>query len=269
MKKPFILLFLTLVVSINLALPKDLLGSKLDEFEADATRERPADNSEGRTEESGTDKGPGIFDSILGAFLDPIFEGLLEALHEGGTLSYDRVSDIPGTYGFSRIEMRDVGEPVIPYFRLDFNYQDVQSDVIGLDGRVEIGYGPFGLQFRRTHYEEVEPNDELDLIQINGLYRMSFSKSFELDLGLGSLILNGNRHSTGLSFTIPVQYHPSRFVGIQFRPNLSSIKGNLITDLDLGFLFSKGIFSIQAGYRWLYSPDKDLNGPYIGTSFHF
>jgi hypothetical protein len=161
--------------------------------------------------------------------------------------------------------VRDFGEPQIPFVRLDFSFQDVESDVYAYDYRVEGGYGPLGLQFDQTHYRETIPGDELNLIRLYGLYRMSFGSNVEMDLGFGALTIDGDDYDSRFSFTTPILIYPSDHVGIELRPAWAAN----VSDYDVGLLATWRYSSIKVGYRWVKSPDESLNGPYVGLSVHY
>jgi hypothetical protein len=164
------------------------------------------------------------------------------------------------------IEPRAPGELQIPMVGIDLRYQDVDGDVTALDGRVEAGYGPLGVAFRFTHYEEESPPDELDITQWHGLYRMSFTKYIEVDLGLGSMILRGNARHSGFSGTLPVRIWFGAPVALVFRPTWSDVGGQEINDYDVALLYTRQYFSVCAGYRWFEAGDSALNGAFVGVS---
>jgi hypothetical protein len=172
----------------------------------------------------------------------------------------DWYDDLPAEW-----EPRPVGSPRLPFMRFDFGYQWVESDIDAYDYRGEIGYGPIALCYNQTRYQESGPADELDLIRVYGLYRMSFGPYLEVDVGLGKLTLDGNARDTRFSFTVPVRIHPSEYVAIEIRPAFSEN----IDDVDIGVLLTPRYLSLRAGYRWVSSPGASLNGPYAGASVHF
>ena len=66
---------------------------------------------------------------------------------------------------------RRAGEALIPFARLDLAYQNVEGDVESWDTRIEGGYGPLAGQLRWTRFFEVQPADDLTLLQAHALYR--------------------------------------------------------------------------------------------------
>lgn len=178
----------------------------------------------------------------------------------GGLESWSRVSDYEAS---SRApEARHLGQPLIPFARLDLSYQYVESDIDALDLRTEAGYGPFGIHVNATRYQEHDPNNELDMIRVAGLYRMSFGPYVETQLGFGSLAIDGQHSTSRFLFTTPVLVHPHENWGIEFRPTWSEN----IQDYDLALMMTFKHTSLKLGYRWLISPNQNLDGPYAGIS---
>ncbi len=174
-----------------------------------------------------------------------------------------------GRRSWQEVRRREPGEFLIPFIRFDYAYQDVESDVHASDYRLEVGYGPFGIAARKTHYVEDAPEDELDINQIYLLYRMSLLESIQIDLGIGGFELDGNDSNSSTSFTAPVLLQPFDFLGFELRPHVTSINGNVIWDTDLGVLCGRQYVSLRAGFRWLRTNGQSLDGPYIGLSVRY
>jgi|GEM_PF-1395706 len=255
-------------------------AGKLDDFETDATQETTRENIEepsrypddhhrngrrGHHEEGNWENHHGRrhwYD-----YQDeenPLAGLMLLIFFYGGGSSWERMDP-----SATNIEPRQPGEPALPLVRFDLSYQDVESDVYAVDGRLELGYGPFGLEYRQTRYEESSPDTDLDLIQIHGLYRMTFSKHVELDLGFGAMILDGEDRSSGFSFSCPLRVRFTDMWGVEGKAGWAIIHDNTVSDYDLDVLFTLGYASIHAGYRWVDSGNADLNGPYAGLSLHY
>ena len=114
-----------------------------------------------------------------------LFEWFLyELVHEliflGGKSSWVRLHPGDATEMGVSVTPREIGEPTIPFLNVDIAFQSVKPDIEALDGRVEVGYGPMGFQYRWTHYDERLPERSLDLIQWHFLYRMCFAKPFQV-----------------------------------------------------------------------------------------
>jgi len=243
----------------------------LDAFErsADADNTHPAagtptrhgDANDGtsfgacRNDEHGEDDG-------FGACLA---EGAVMALAYGGVNSLALVYP-PQDSDFQR---RENGDAVIPFMAFDTSYQRVAGDVSAMDYRGELGAAFIGFQARTTLYDENSSGDDLKITQLHGLYRMSFGKQVEVDLGFGSLTIRGEQKETGFSMTTPVLIHPNDHLGIEWRPVWSTIKENRITDNDLSVTTGWRYVSFRIGYRWVTSDTVSLNGPQAGLSLRW
>jgi hypothetical protein len=246
-----------LVLACLLCFSQSALSSDLGDFEQDATTDE-------------TDKKTGdndYYNDSDHGFLDSFFYAVFDfALVGGGETSWQRVKWTQEE-DFVSLKPRQPGEALIPFFRFDSEYQNATGDVYAYDFRVEGGYGPIGLQVRDTHYEEKDPPDKLDYLQIYGLYRMSLGNYVEIDFGLGASTLKGEEHNSGGSFTMPILVHPNRFIGIELRPAWTYINGRYLDDWDLGMDFDYRYAALRIGYRWVHSEHEGLDGPYVGISF--
>ncbi len=256
---------LIFIFTVSLIMQNNLLSAgELDDFEKDATKQKTG--QEDTRESSENKKEPGLLDDLFSDLLSEIFSDFLHGLYNEGRASWIRMN---GGNQILGISSRKIGEPLLPIFRADLNYLNVKSDVMAIDGKVEAGYGPYGFQFRRTHFTEDLPKDKLDLDQFHGLIRFSSKGYLEVDVGIGAIILKGDETNLGFSFTLPLKIYPTQWVGLNFIPTWSIINGNAISNYDLLLPFTRRFFSINAGYRWLNSSNESLNGPYLGVSFHY
>ncbi len=197
--------------------------------------------------------------------MDLVARICVEGVFYGGACSWFRTFPDAGDYMDLPVEPRAYGEALIPIVRVDSSYHWIESDVHAVEIAAELGYGPFAAQFTQTRFEEQEPDDTMILTRWHGLYRMSFGAGVEIDMGFGSLILDGNDQTGRFSFTLPILYHPLPGTGIEFRPAWSEN----VEEYDLALLAGWNFISLKAGYRWLRSPGRSLNGPYAGLSVHF
>gem|GEM_PF-6089676 len=161
--------------------------------------------------------------------------------------------------------LRNTGNALLPFVRLDGTYQGVSSDVKALDYRMELGYGPAAIHFDQTRFKESNPDDTLKLTQIYALYRMSFGTMVEFDIGLGGASLAGTDTHRSFSWTLPLLLQPMDNVGIEFRPAWT----DRVSDYDIAVLLHYHYTSLKVGYRWLVSEGDALSGPYAGLSVHF
>jgi hypothetical protein len=264
-------------VCIAIGLSSSAYGGKLDEFEEDATKkrkheeiaeekgEREEDHSHRYGEPDTADEHESLSETVAAACM----WFFLYSTVYGGASSWKRIRPSSQIQMGGAPAARSLGEALIPFARLGVSYQDVESDVTAWDFRAEAGYGPFGVQVRQTRYDETEPADNLTITQMHGLYRMSFGSRFEVDIGMGVFVLDGNETNSSFSLTTPLLFHPTEFFGVEFRPAWTSVNGSSIGDYDLSILAGWQYVSLRAGYRWLRSEDESLDGPHMGLSIRF
>ena len=239
--------------------PAEAIGGKLDDFERSAT-EKSDDSGDSDHDHDydhvSDDEGDAAAIVFLTAVALPIY---------GASQSWARVH---GGTGFAdkAPAPRLAGEAMIPFVRVDPAYQLVESDVDAWDLRGEVGYGPFALQARATHYDEDQPRDDLDLVQAHALLRSSFFDMLEVDLGVGGLVVSGADDASGFSGTVPVLFHPWNVLGLEFRPAWAAVNDNFVGDYDLSLLAGWRFVSLRAGYRWTESGSSSLNGPIFGLA---
>ncbi len=173
-----------------------------------------------------------------------------------------------------------LGEPVLPFARFDGAYQTVATNVNASDFYAQIGHEAFGLDVRHTRFTETNPSDHLDVYRIHGLFRLGGAfesgilrqdtQSFwEVDVGLGYVQLDGNNRQGALSITLPLLVYPSKHWGVEFRPAWATINESTLQDYDLSAHFLLRYVGVKVGYRWLKSPNLDLSGPTIGAVTRF
>jgi hypothetical protein len=158
---------------------------------------------------------------------------------------------------------------VIPFIRLDTGYQVSSRDVEAPSARVQGGFGPAAIEYELIRFKEGKTGDRLDFRRICGLYRMSFGRNVEIDLGLGSLTLEGAAKTTEMVYTIPILIYPTDRWGVEFRPAWAHFEGSTLEDYDLGVYLNWKGGSLKAGYRWLMSDNQDLSGPYVGLVLRY
>jgi hypothetical protein len=246
-----------IILACLLCLSQSAPGGELSDFEKDATRD---ENSQ-KTSDKDSDDDEGFWDSIFRGIFDTVIAG-------AGKISWYRVKGARNENS-QFIKPRQPGEELIPFFRIDSQYQHVSDDVSAIDLRAEGGYGPIGVQVRNTHYREKSPDYRLDLTQVYGLYRMSFGNNVEVDFGLGPATLKGKSHNNGTSVTLPFLVNAGEWIGFEFRPSWTYINNNQVTDYDFAMDLHYRYTAMRLGYRFLHSEHRSLDGPYIGVSFRF
>ena len=168
-----------------------------------------------------------------------------------------------------KLTFRQIGEPTLPFFRLEPKYLRVNPDISALDYELELGYGPYALKCRHTSFDEINPRDGMDLTQYLLFLRLSPASSLEYGFGIGSIHLQGNKSNSGFMIYFPVKFHPYESFGYQFKPTMSWINDNLIGDYDIALVFFKRYYSIKLGYRFLRVRKENLDAAYISLAFHY
>ncbi len=258
--------FLWLFLILPLSSPLAGAGS-LDEFEEDVTAPKSKEKGSNRNDShprSSDDCG-----SLSSCIADDMFTGAINGLIEmtalvivaGGKYSLERVT---GTN--AEIPPRQAGEPLIPHIRLDSHYQNVNGDISAIDLKLELGYGPVGLNLRHTRFRESSPADELTLKYIHALYRMSFGEQVGFNMGFGRATLEGNKINSGSSFTFPLLIHWSENLGVEASYTVSYINGNSLTDKDIALIVTHSPAALALGYRSISGPTSAIQGPFAGLS---
>jgi hypothetical protein len=231
----------------------------LNSFEAEAKNKKATAPDSVKTKEVEVD------DNDTG-LIATVAEGLFFAFMIGTVGSWYRVtghpsdSDMEGDWG-----RREPGESVIPYAALNFSYEGVRfSDVDAVDGRFEGGYGPLGVQYRFTRFQEKNPDTHIDLSWLHGVLRESYTKYVEVGFAFGAVFLDGKTSDSGFSFAIPIRVAPVSFASLEYRPTWGWITDSTITDEDLALCVGIRYVSLRAGYRWTKAQNTTLEGPIVG-----
>ncbi len=224
----------------------------LDSFEKDATKSRPSESkNKNNHTHNGDDDDFNPF--AIFSFLGDIFN------------SSDDTNADPSASSIKN----ETGKTIIPYFRFDYHYQNVESDIDASDYRLLVGYGPFAFIGRKTFLQEDDPRDKLRIDQLYGLFRISFANYIELGMGIGQYKLVGNARNSDMAYTVPLTIRFTENFSIEFIPAWAKINTVEIEDYDLGVLIGGRFVSLKTGYRWIESPSDHLRGPYIGLSVYF
>jgi len=253
-----ICLFLFLI-----ALPS--YAGTLDDFENDATQSREASNDNGLPDSTSSKK-DGDCDSLGDCIILGVLEGVWSISKLAGAMSMERMKPFPND---EKVIYRDFGESLLPIVRVDAYLHQASGNVSAKAIRVELGYGVFAFQFRRTVYEESNPKDKMTLTQLHGLYRMSFGNHVVMNWGLGTFELSGNETHKTLSMTFPVHVKVNSNWGWEVKPNYANFNGSTVWDVEGGILFTKKHLALNLGYRRLSSPEQIIHGPYVGASFFY
>ncbi|WP_372808081.1 hypothetical protein [Pontiella sp.] len=165
------------------------------------------------------------------------------------------------------------GEQTIPYARVDYNFQFIDTADSVHDVRFELGYRLFGFLGRMTRYTEPD-GFTLDLNQYYGMFRVGGADlnlipgAFELGIGVGMVSHAGDSRDTSAAFTLPLKYYPIDYFGIEFRPAWYRWQEIMIGDYDISASLGGRFVQMRCGYRWIWDDGKvDVqSGTYVGVS---
>lgn len=241
---------------------KDFEKAATDQTEQKGDQNKKSDHHKNQSDDCNTSTSGGL---QLG---DDFWRFWTVFFSQSTRLTMERVKT-SGDPELARISLREKGAPDLPFVRTDMNYQRVSSQIKGVDGRVLVGYGPVGAQYRQTQYREEGAADPLNFIQMHGIFRMSWNEAVEFGMGYGNLILDGHDRNSGFSMTYPLSIYPTKHIGLNVTPTWSWINRHAITDCDGSVSYVIKYFSVRAGYRRIKVRDQALSGPYVGLSFHY
>jgi len=247
-------------------------AGKLGDFEADISRsksERSQDNTHSSSQCHSCDStslSDSFFDTLFEGMLTILIDGTAEAIVEGSENSQQRVNE---NADHTELSLRKHGEILIPYYRLNLNFQRIDSDIDGYDVKMEFGKGPFGLELRSTRYKDSATNEDLNYSQLQYFHRMSFGNSTGINLGLGYGRLKGSTLFDGLILSLPVLFKVSDNVGFELRPVYFNASGVDITEVDTSVLYTHRKLAFRSGYRSIQSDNVDISGFYLGMDFIF
>jgi len=173
--------------------------------------------------------------------------------------------------------LHDLGGLTLPYMRVDYNWQYINSNLNAQDVRLELGYKVIGFLGRYTQYSQSDPNDEMTIDQYYLTLRYGVSDpdinldGLEVVLGIGMARLKGNSDESALSITVPIKYYPKKWIGFEFRPAWYSFYEKMISDYDISTSVGSRFLHFRAGYRWQWVQHEgpSLKGPYLGISLSF
>jgi hypothetical protein len=177
----------------------------------------------------------------------------------------------------SRFPKHELGQATVPYARIDYNWQYVDSDIDADDVRVEVGYKLLAFHGRHTRYKDSSDGFTLDFNQYFGVLRYGGFRpdflpgTFEAGIGFGVSQIDGDDKDSGGALTIPLKYYPVDWCGIEFRPAWYRWMDLDVGDYDLSISAGYRYVQLRGGYRWMHIEDigNANNGPYAGVSMSF
>lgn len=231
------------------------------------------------TSSFGTGTYPSSAESFLGSFWSWLVAAPFAYRHEDPSASMN-TGEAGGWQGRRSIFPEHVpGEATVPYARVDYNRQQVDSATDADDVRVELGYKALAFHGRSTMYTTDSLNQSLDINQYYGVLRYGGSRpdfvpgTFEVGIGLGISQIKlednlGEIKESGGALTFPLKYYPREWLGIELRPAWYTwSKGARVGDYDLSASVGHRFLQLRGGYRWLTT--LEINGPYVGVSASF
>jgi hypothetical protein len=271
-------------------------GGRLDDFEEKGKKKKKPKSSFSETSSqssrhdvssnssSGSGTSPSSRGSSFGDLLTALVLSLFQYRHDDPA-----VSTLSGSNGEATGEGwadgrglylgHTLGAATMPYVRADYNWQYIDSNLDAEDLRIEAGYKPLAFYGRHTVYTESNPTDELTLNQYYGMLRFGGalqhedfpSGSWDVGLGLGAAVQEGNDEHSSWAFTLPVKLYPTDWFGVEFRPAWYRPQDRVIGDYDLSASLGWRYVQLRGGYRWLWiqGVGHELNGPYAGVSVSF
>ncbi len=237
----------------------------------------------GEEEEFLEDRGAadGVGDALSG-FGHWFYEEFILSIYKLGKGSWDRAIPKPqradvdgeGDYPYrrpdiDRLHPRELGDPELPFLRVEGAHMYENRDLFAVDGRIEVGVGMLGGQYRATRFISRDPHDIYEIHQWHALLRLTFAEYLGLDLGVGMMTLAGEDRDRSGSVSAALLYHPWDWLGFEFRTAFASINENRIEDYDLSLLLSWRTVSLRFGGRRINGEDGKLEGPYAGLSIQF
>lgn len=237
--------------------------SKLDAFEKDVTQQTAPPPKPDADDEHKHHCHHADADEQNDSLSEALARAFAQGIGQVGQASLYRAN--PSLAREHDVTPRLAGEPLLPMLRLETSMRTVAPDITAVDLRAEIGYGPAAFHYSESRYQETSPKDALVVREYLGLYRMSFTEQFEIDLGYGQLTLDGNRFTTKSVFVTPVLYHDIRHWGLEFRPAWAEN----FADYDLAASYSPRFATLKVGYRWMLGPTTSLSGPYAGLAVQY
>lgn len=278
------ILSLVTLSCVLLLVSADLYAGKLIDFEKDTTPYPESASEREQYSSTPRHKKPhrhhrrreddDFFSILFGDLIDDIVSDVVggaahaigNGLDEAATHSNQRIDE---SRAASAEDKRELGEPVIPYFRLNLNMQNIETHIYGFDGKLELGYGAIAGEYRQTRYRDDVLKESLRLKQLQLFSRMSFGNHFVMNFGLGGASLDGQNHSQGALFSVPMIYYPQRHLAFELRPSWMFGGELSLDEMDLSTLISFQRIALRLGFRQLNSQHDSLQGAYAGVEYIF
>ncbi len=199
-------------------------------------------------------------DDFAGGFADELAQIAMDVIAESGRLTMQRLDSSTDI-----ALRRNDGDIMIPFVRYDFAHQNVSGSIFANTHRLELGYGPFALFLEDSVFHERAPSNTLTITRQLFLYRMSLSRTAEVDFGLGRSIVYGTQRTELNSVSLPVKLVVSENVALELRPTWA----DTMDDYEIALNWGRPYGSLKVGYRSLVAAGTSLNGPFAGFSLYY
>lgn len=262
---------------------KESSSSSSDSSSSSEPESRTYDSSASSSFGSGTYPSDSGGESFMGGFLSWLVTAPFRYRHDDAAPSLSESDGSGEDEGWAKesdlLAGHTRGAATMPYVRVDYNWQRINSDLEAEDLRFEAGYKWLAFHGRHTLYSENNPSDELTVNQYYGVLRIGGlveganlpNASWEAGIGLGVVQHMDDEEKSSGAITVPLKFYPTEWLGLEFRPAWYRWYEKAIGDYDASASLGWRYVQIRGGYRWLWMQGEGhlLNGPYAGVSFSF
>lgn len=292
--------WLTLTLLFFLSFP--VFAGKLDDFEADATKQRESSSERKKEKDNGNsyssseedDDCGGLAECLIGALIEGFFRALFSSLTNSGEpvesrqpviIDHDKVEPAEPVQTAqaetewtrqkqfkidkSQSESYARYDTFKPEMRLGVRTQRVSSTIDGTGFDLNFVARSFMFGFDLIRYREAQPEDQLDVAHGNFALRVPINNATYLGLGMGLYNLRGEKSTFGWAFYTPLTVRPTQYFSLEFAPSLINFNGTSVLDVDMSANIKWKHLGLRGGMRILKSPLQDIQGPYIGMTANF
>lgn len=264
---------------LSLSLPA--MAGKLDDFEQSATTSQSEkqsskkhSSSSGKSSQSSSrsSETSGFAGAMVEAILFPIVEVVVKTTVYAAAHATDQVLTT-GTQGSLKQSERTLQEPIdipdlsedadghygVPLLLADISYGS-GDDIEWRDLRLETGYGPISLFYRRSKYLEPDIDDEMLVSNFSVNYRLYYGARVEFDAGLGKYWLQGNDDTSSASFRLALKLR--MFDNVWLTASRIATMGDELdlSDSEYALVYGKRHWFVRSYYRRLNAENSSLDG---------
>ena len=253
------------MLAANAAAAPDGQKGTLDRMRDDVQKNRDKDDSDedkpdrrrSRRRTDGVNEDDDGIDSLFSIIVAQLLGyGIIE--------STARVSSTAATRG---LKPRAPGEALIPYVRADASTAWlIDDDIQAYRISGQVGWGALAVHAHYSKLTESGPVDDLDLVDISALFRMSFGSYVEIDIGTGGGWFGKD---AGFILSTPIRVHPSEYAGVEFVPSWLFIGDTVVQRYRAVVLAGLPYVSAQAGIQVYKTESVELFGPTVGLVARF